>query len=78
MKRTRKKPRRVNKDCYFCKSKTLPDYKDPSVLRRSMTDRGKLLSGKLTGVCSKHQRKLRKQVLRARFLALVPYVEKPL
>lgn len=77
VKRVRNK-RQARLECFFCKSKANPDYKDPEVLRRHMTGRGKILAAKHTGVCAKHQRGLRKAILRARFLALVPYVEKPL
>lgn len=75
----RRRSSRVDpKDCYFCKSNETPNYKEAAVLRRYMTERGKILSATRTGVCARHQRLLRKEILRARFLALVPYVEKPL
>jgi len=40
-----------------------------------MTERGKILSRKLTGTCSKHQRELTKAIKRARAVALLPYIE---
>jgi ribosomal protein S18 len=40
-----------------------------------MTERGKILSRKLTGTCSKHQRQLTVAIKRARSVALLPYIE---
>jgi len=66
-------PRRT-KSCNFCAEKVKQvDYKDPDLLRRYLTDRGKIRPRRQTGTCAKHQRSLRTAVLRARFLALLPY-----
>lgn len=62
--------------CFFCQEKTLPDYKNPQILRRFMTERGKILSASKTGVCAKHQRKLAEQIKRARHLSLLPFVSR--
>lgn len=40
-----------------------------------MTERGKILSRKMTGTCSKHQRQLTRAIKRARAIALLPYIE---
>jgi len=49
------------------------DYKDPSLLRRYISDRGKILPRRRTGTCAKHQRALAMAVKRARHLALLPF-----
>ncbi|MDR1597678.1 MAG: 30S ribosomal protein S18 [Holosporales bacterium] len=50
------------------------DYKDVKVLSRYLSDRGKILPSRVTAVCFKKQRELALAVKRARFLALLPYV----
>ena len=60
--------------CFFCEKQTLPDYKEVAVLRRFISDRGKIISRGRTGVCAKHQRKLAREIKRARYLALLPFV----
>jgi len=40
-----------------------------------MSGRGKILSSKLTGVCARHQRALTKAIKRARYMALLPYIQ---
>jgi small subunit ribosomal protein S18 len=52
------------------------DYKDIDLLRRFVTDRGKILPRRVTGTCAKHQRVVSAAVKRARMVALLPYVEK--
>jgi len=65
------------KFCRFCADKTpFIDYKDVKVLRGYMTERGKLLSRKVTGTCSVHQRELTMAVKRARSIALIPFMER--
>lgn len=75
--RTRRQPR-PPKDCFFCTAKITPSYKDSAVLFRYITDRGKLIAKVKTGICSKHQRLLTGEIKRARYLALLPYVVRPL
>jgi small subunit ribosomal protein S18 len=41
-----------------------------------MTEKGKILSRRISGNCAKHQRKIMEAIKRARFLALVPYVKR--
>jgi small subunit ribosomal protein S18 len=50
------------------------DYKDLNLLRRFISDRGKLKSRRITGLSRKHQSQLAQAVKRARELALLPYV----
>jgi small subunit ribosomal protein S18 len=52
----------------------LLDYKNVYVLRRLVTSQGKLFSRVRSNLHAKHQRKLRSAVLRARLLALLPFV----
>lgn len=50
------------------------DYKDVRVLSKFLSERGKIIPSRVTYVCFKKQRELAKAVKRARFLALLPYV----
>lgn len=64
------------KYCKFCAEKIeFIDYKNSKFLRGFTTERGKILSRKLTGTCSKHQRQLTVAIKRARSVALLPYIE---
>ena len=61
-------------ECPFCSDKTLKlDYKQFDMLRRYVTDAGKIRPRRQTGACAKHQRALAREVKRARHLALLPY-----
>lgn len=62
------------KICRFCSQKLVVNYKDPSYLRRFVTERGKILPRRITGTCAKHQRMLTTEIKRARALALLPFV----
>jgi small subunit ribosomal protein S18 len=64
------------KVCKFCTQKLKVDYKDIDVMRRFVTERGKILPRRITGTCSKHQRALAVSIKRARALAFLPYVSK--
>lgn len=65
-------PRR--KSCRFCAEKVRDiDYKAIHVLRSFMTARGKLLSGRTTGNCARHQRQLTTAIKRAQNIALLPF-----
>ncbi len=50
------------------------DYKDLTLLRRFLSDRGKVRSRRVTGLSRLHQRQLALAVKRAREIALLPYV----
>lgn len=68
----RKAPRR--KVCAFCLEKaTEIDYKDIAKLKKYVTEKGKILPRRMTGVCSKHQRLLSMAIKRARLVALLPF-----
>lgn len=75
------KPRRrikiVKKDCSFCKEDKHIFYTDLDILRRFITERGKLVPRSRTGVCAKHQRQITFAVKHARHLALLPFIIRP-
>jgi small subunit ribosomal protein S18 len=62
------------KVCKFCVQKLKIDYKEADVLRRFITERGKILPRRITGTCAKHQRALALNIKRARSIALLPFV----
>lgn len=63
------------KTCPVCESGVrFLDYKDARTLSRFITERGKIVPSRLTGMCARHQRQLGTSVKRARHLALIPYV----
>lgn len=49
------------------------DYKDIVMLRRFISERGKILPRRVTGICAKHQRKINLAIKRARAIALLPF-----
>lgn len=60
--------------CQFCTDKSaVVDYKLHDMLRRYISDDGKIRPRRQTGVCAKHQRALARAIKRARHLALLPY-----
>lgn len=67
---------RSKRECNFCKSKTAPSYTDLANLRRFLTDRAKIAAKERSGVCSKHQRGVTKNIKYARHLSLLPFIPK--
>lgn len=68
---------------FFRRKKTCPfsgpdgikiDYKDVKLLQRFITEKGKIIPSRISAVSVKHQRALAQAIKRARFLALLPYV----
>lgn len=60
------------RECYFCERKQAHvDYKDPK-LRDFLTEKGKIVSSKASGLCARHQRRLARAVKTARSLAMLP------
>lgn len=68
---------------FFRRRKTCPfsgddaqviDYKDPKLLQRFISERGKIVPSRISAVSHKKQRELARAIKRARFLALLPYV----
>ncbi len=69
---------RKPKMCAFCVEKgSTIDYKQIDVLRRYVTERGKIRPRRQTGMCAKHQRRVAMAIKRARHLALLPYSTSP-
>ena len=63
------------KFCHFCKDGVEEvDYKNTNLLRRCMSEKGKIRSRRITGACRKHQRQVAVAIKRAREMALLPYV----
>ncbi len=63
------------KVCRFCAEGIEEiDYKDVERLKHYLSERGKIMPRRMTGVCAKHQRQLARAIKRARILALLPFV----
>ncbi|MGH2704324.1 MAG: 30S ribosomal protein S18 [Actinomycetota bacterium] len=63
------------KICYFCRERVAyVDFKDISMLRKFVSDRGKIRARRVTGTCSQHQREVATAIKNAREVALLPYV----
>lgn len=75
-KNVRKMIKRIPKKkvCAFCAEKvTEIDYKDLPRLRRFITEKGKIIPRRMSGVCAEHQRTLATAIKRARVMALLPF-----
>lgn len=67
-----RKPKK--KVCVFCKDEVKHiDYKDINLLRKYISDRGKIRARRVTGNCTQHQRDIATAVKNAREMALLPY-----
>jgi small subunit ribosomal protein S18 len=65
------------KFCRFCSEKVeFIDYKDVKLMRSYLTERGKILTRRMTGTCARHQRALSEAIMRARNIALVSFSER--
>ena len=49
------------------------DYKNPQLLKNFLSDRGKIVPARISGLSARQQRQLTKAIKRARMLALLPY-----
>lgn len=76
---------RFNNDSSFKKRKSCPfkkagvkaiDYKDVETLKHFITERGKILPRRITGVSHRYQKLLTNAIKRARHMALLPFVAK--
>ncbi len=70
------KTTRQKRVCPFCQNKNLPSYTDISTLRRYLTERARIVPKLRSGLCSKHQRVVTKQIKYARHLSLLPFTPK--
>ena len=61
----------IKRDCKFCKDQVSIDYKQGDLLKKFMTERGKILSRHVSGNCARHQRQLANAVKRARTMLIV-------
>lgn len=70
-----KKSRPRKKVCIFCKNSQIKiDYKDVELLKKFISQSGKIAPRSITGTCAKHQRELARAIKKARFMALLPFV----
>ena len=70
-------PRGKKKVCIFCKDQaTWVDYKDTNLLKRFMSDRGKIRSRRVTANGAQHQRDVQVAIKTAREVALLPYAQR--
>jgi small subunit ribosomal protein S18 len=61
----------IKRDCRLCIDQIIIDFKQPDLLKKFMTERGRILPRRLSGNCAKHQRQLATAIKRARALLLV-------
>ena len=66
----------TKKVCIFCEKTIEPSYTDTATLRKLMSDRARIIPRARSGVCSKHQRGVSKEIKHARHLSLLPFVVK--
>jgi small subunit ribosomal protein S18 len=71
--RRRRSPGRRTVDRFLADKSLVIDYKDPSVLKYFITERGKIVPRRVSGLCAKNQRKITQAVKRARMIALMPF-----
>jgi len=71
----RPRPKRSRrKVCKFCVDKATDiDYKDIRRLQGFVTESGKIMPRRMSGVCAKHQRSLAIAIKRARVMAMLPF-----
>nr|QCI04124.1 ribosomal protein S18 [Antithamnionella ternifolia] len=65
-----------SKKSFHLKPNDVVDYKDIDLLRKFITDQGKILPRRSTGLTAKQQKKVTKSIKRARTLALLPFLNK--
>jgi small subunit ribosomal protein S18 len=69
--------RQKKKICIFCKDHVVAvDYKDVNLLRKFMSDRGKIRARRVSGNCAQHQRAVAVAIKTSRELALLPYTQR--
>ncbi len=67
---------RRKKMCYFtAKGIEQVDYKDVELLKKFITETGKIVPSRITGTKAKYQRQLATAIKRARFLSLLPFCD---
>ncbi|MGB9111679.1 MAG: 30S ribosomal protein S18, partial [Acidimicrobiales bacterium] len=69
--------RQKKKVCVFCRDGIdFVDYKDVNLLRKFMSDRGKIRARRVSGNCAQHQRAVARAIKTTRELALLPYTQR--
>lgn len=67
----------MSKQCFFKENDIEHiDYKDVHVLKKFLNPNGRIIARKRTGVSAKMQRRLAQAIKRARFMALIPYINR--
>ncbi len=61
----------VKRDCKLCIDQIIVDFKQADLLKKFMTERGRILPRRISGNCAKHQRQLATAIKRARTMLLV-------
>lgn len=67
---------RIETFCPFCQEEIEPDWKKPEELVRYLSERGRILGKGITGLCAKHQRRVTREIKKARHMALLPFATK--
>jgi len=63
--------------CYFCSQNLKEiDYKELELLRKFISNQGKIIDPQFSGTCAKHQRHLAKAIKQARHLGLLPFTRR--
>lgn len=66
---------RKRKGCPICAADSPKiDYKSPDFLEKFISEGGRMLPSRITNVCAKHQRNVKKAIRHSRILALLPFV----
>ncbi|MDC0865020.1 30S ribosomal protein S18 [Rickettsiaceae bacterium] len=64
-----------SKGCPLCAtSAPVVNYKNPDLLKSFISNGGRMLPSRVTNVCAKHQRRLKREIKRSRLIALLPFV----
>lgn len=67
----------IDKHCHFCVNQIdKVDWKDIPTLQRFMSHYNRIVPGRRTGLCAKHQRKVATAIKRAREMGMLPFVRK--
>ncbi|OGD86503.1 30S ribosomal protein S18 [Candidatus Curtissbacteria bacterium RBG_13_35_7] len=61
--------------CPLCEQGTVIGYKEVPILKKYISERGKILGRARSGICATHQRQVTNSIKRARYVALMPFVQ---
>jgi small subunit ribosomal protein S18 len=67
---------RGRRACFFDANKMEPDFSDTAILKKFISERGKIVPAAKSGVCAKHQRQVTRAIKQARQLGLLPYLNR--